>query len=244
MSNNTPDTPLFRDPEIKRNYYLLFNYLEYLMDSGLNYLKREYLAQYQDDNIKKLSASSFFEFIVRDNIRAKVRNQIRAVLGAAVMCIEYYDGDNIQAEELNRIIDKKYPLYGKNDMTLIHSSVTHPAYGELRIVSKLTFRVLLLQCSKILSCKDPNIKIYEDLLRYAYKDYEECHQSVSAMFSMVDQMIDIYENNIESELINIPVYKPTFTLRNFTYVRKIYEYALRVVDKILKTAFGMEVKDP
>ena len=43
---------------------------------------------------------------------------------------------------------------------------------------------------------------------------------------MADQVIDCFETHLD--MINIPIYKPTFTVRDFDQIRKIYEFAITV----------------
>ncbi len=55
---------------------------------------------------------------------------------------------------------------------------------------------------------------------------------------MFDRMVDIFENNLD--IISIPFYKPTFTIRDFKYVRITYEYALTILDDEMKRIFSHE----
>jgi hypothetical protein len=234
MSSTTNEIDI-KDPLIKRNFEIIFKYLMRLVDYGLNYLKKEYLNNYTNLTIQKLSAASFFEFIVRDNIRNKIRNQIRVLIRTAVGCVDNFDGENIEFDFLEKLVERKYPIYEKNDMSLLHSLSSHPAYQEMKTISILTFRVSIVQITRLLVCKDSTVTTYPELVFASYNTYEQCVRSVKAVLSMIDQMMDTFENNLD--MINIPIYLPTFTLRDFQYVRKVYEYGLSLLDKEIKKIY-------
>ena len=156
----------FNDPIVKRNYHIMNNYIIFLLDSGLSYLKREFLTRFKkEDYIKKFSAESFFDFILRENLRNKIKGQVHAVLSAAKLYVEQFDGNEGSSEEINKIIEKRYPMYEHNDMTLLHTSETHPGHQELKIISKLTFRVVVLQSAHLMACREENITDYSQLIR-------------------------------------------------------------------------------
>ena len=50
-------------------------------------------------------------------------------------------------------------------MTLLHTSETHPGHQELKIISKLTFRVVVLQSAHLMACREENITDYSQLIR-------------------------------------------------------------------------------
>jgi hypothetical protein len=235
MSDNISHVTI-TDPILKRNYFIIYEYLIYLLDSGLNYLKRTFMDSIdKKDYFKKFSMESFYDFILRDNIRNKVKSQMRAILNGSVACASSWNGKEVPFEVLEEVLDKKYPLYERNDMSLLHTSETHPGHQELRMLSKLTYRVCMLQLTRLIVVRDPNVKNYEDLTRIAHPTKEDCLTSIRALLGMVDETIDCFETNLD--MINIPIYRPTFTVRDFVYVRKIYEYALKVIDEIVEKIY-------
>jgi hypothetical protein len=245
MSTNTPIGPLkIDDPIQKSNYKLLWRYLNFLLEEGIQFLRNEYISQNDQTTLTRFSAISFYDFVLKDTIQTKIKNIIRVILNAGIECVPFYNSerDEVDPDQLDKIIDRKYPLYAKNDMTLINSLHTHPAYPELEMISILTFRVAVIQAARILASKTFT-HTYTELVKAVFNDKQSCFNSVNAILMMIDQMIDLFEQNLD--LINIPVYQPAFTIRDFHYIRRIYEFAQTLlreeINKIYSTQY-QEVK--
>lgn len=235
MVDEQPPVPKFSDPFIERNYNLMFHYLMFLVDAGLDFLKREYISKNSETQFKQFSATSYFNFILRGFIRDKIKNQIRVILHAGVDCAAHFQEDYVDPDVLDEVVQRRLPRYYRNDLTLINTSTTHPGHQELKMISKLTFRIAVIQSTRILICKDAEVKTYDELVRSALPIYEQCRNSVNAMLSMVDQMIDCFENH--PDMISIPFYTPIFSVRDFQYVRRVYEYALKTMDEQLELLY-------
>ena len=240
--------PAFEDPILKRNYNIIGHNLLNLVDNALVFLKNQYVSKHSENKFEKFSADNFFNFIMRSYIYKKIKNQIRAVLNSAVDCIldqqkQKKDNiniiGNIDPFYLDTIVAKKYHAYKENDLTLLNTSNTHPGHQELMLISRLTYRICIIEVTKLLSVKKKNIKNYGGLVRATYKNVNECRHSLNAILSMFDQMIDCFERN--DDMIEIPFYKPTYATRDFQYVRNIYEYSLKLLDTQLLKIFEHEV---
>ena len=94
----------------------------------------------------------------------------------------------------------------------------------------------MFQSIQLLKCKDENVKTYEELVRTVYKTHKATWAALNSILSMFDRMIDIFENNLD--IISIPFYRATFSLRDFKYVRILYEYALNTLDEELQNIFS------
>lgn len=242
MSHIFPPTPVFKDPLVERNYHIVGRYLLRLIDMGLDFLEREYIRRNSENEFQKFSARSFYTFVLRDYIRNKVKAQVKCILNGAVMCIESNHVHNgiVDADYLDLVVRKKFHQYAQFDMSLLHTIPTHPGHLELKQISKLTFRISIIQAARLLNIRDENIKTYADLIRAAFPTMKECRHSLNAILSMIDQMVDCFERNMN--MVQIPFYKPTYQTRDFEYVRRVYEYALKVLDdQVHKIYLGKEV---
>ncbi len=226
----------FENQLVKRNYYLLKHQLLYLLDSGLNFLKREYVKRNSETSFMEFTAQNYFDFILKDNIRKKIKNQINSILNSGLLCINHMiDGDVVDPDYLDQIIEQNYPEYASNDLSLLHSSNNHPGYSELQTISRLTYRVAIIQTAYILSCQDSEVKTYIQLMKKVFPTKKESQDALNSIFSMFGQMMDCFERHLQ--MITIPFYKPTFNIRDFQFVRICYEFAINIVDEQLKELY-------
>ncbi|MHA2001328.1 MAG: hypothetical protein ACTSVU_04470 [Promethearchaeota archaeon] len=213
------------DPIIKRNYQIVKNQIIGLLDKGLDYLRQIYLKENSDTSFKEFTAQNYFDFVLRDYIRRKIIYQLKIILKTAILCLPHYQNESIDQNFLDNLINQRYSNYAEDDLTLLHSSSSHPARNELQNISKLTFRIYIIQTIYLIAVKEPEIQNYQDLVKHAFLTKKKCENSLNAILSMQDQMIDCFERNLD--IVNIPFYKPTWNIRDFRYVRIIYEYALK-----------------
>lgn len=208
---------------------LIRHYLVFLVDIGLDYLKQIYIRHNSENSFQEFTAQNYYDYILKDYIRRKLKAEIKIILKASAHATKFFQDNHISPENLDLIVNKFYPEYAENDMSLLHSSTTHPARSELETISKLTFRVAVLQATRLLVCRDENVEFYADLVRTVYPIQQQSQNSLHAILSMVDQMIDCFERSLD--LISIPFYKPTWNLRDFSYMRSTYEFALQETNR-------------
>jgi len=225
----------FKNQLVKRNYYLLKHQLLYLLDSGLDFLKREYVKRNSDSTFLEFTAQNYYDFILKDYIRKKIKNQINSILNSGLLCINHMVDDIVDPNYLDSIIEQKYPEYASNDLSLLHSSNNHPGYSELQTISRLTYRVAIIQTAYILSCQEPEVKTYIQLMKNVYPTKKESQDALNSIFAMFNQMVDCFERHLQ--MITIPFYKPTFNIRDFQFVRICYEFAINIVDEQLKELY-------
>ncbi|RLI61837.1 MAG: hypothetical protein DRO88_12550 [Promethearchaeia archaeon] len=214
----------FRDPLIKRNYHLIRHYFLFLIDIGLDYLKREYINYNSESSFQEFTANNYYDYILKDYLRRKLKGQLKIILNASVEAVEQFPKEKIGGEPLDRIVKKNYPEYAENDMSLLHSSPSHINRKELETISRLTFRVAIIQITRIMRSNSENVKTYAELIRSVYPEKIQCQTSLQAILTMIDKMIDCFERSLD--LIAIPFYKPTWNLRDFAYIRRMYEFAI------------------
>ncbi len=209
-----------------------------MLDSGLDFLKREYIKRNSDTSFLEFTAQNYYDFILKDYIRKKIKSQINSILNSGLLCINHIVEDVVDPDYLDTIIEQQYPEYALNDLSLLHSSNNHPGYSELQMISRLTFRVTIIQTAYILSCQDNEVKTYIQLMKKVFSTRKESQDALNSIFSMFNSMVDCYEKNLE--MITIPFYKPTFNLRDFQFVRVCYEYAINVIDDQMNELYPEE----
>jgi len=153
-------------------------------------------------------------------------------------CINHNNNGAVDPDYLDEIIEQQYPEYASNDLSLLHSSNSHPGYSELQTVSRLTFRVSIIQAAYILSCQDPEVITYIQLIKKVFPSKKESQDALNSIFSMFNQMVDTFERHLQ--MITIPFYKPTFNIRDFQFVRICYEFAINIVDEQLNELYPEE----
>ncbi|MHA1619448.1 MAG: hypothetical protein ACTSVZ_09205 [Promethearchaeota archaeon] len=226
---------------IKRNYHLLRHYLLFLLDMGLDFLKKEYIRNNSENSFAEFTANNYFDYILKDYVRRKLNSQLRTILNTSVYALPYYKANRIDQNQLDDLVKKNYKEYAENDMTLLHTSASHPSRSELETISKLTFRVAIIQTTRVISCEAEKIENYSDLIRSVYPEMQQSQTSLNAVLSMVDQMIDFFEHALDS--ISIPFYKPTWNLRDFGYMRKVYEFALQETNRQINEIYSGKNND-
>ena len=237
MSSN----PLFieiSDPITKRNYNLVRHYLIYLLDSGLDFLRQEYVKENSDSSFLEFTANNYFDYILKDYIRRKGKSQIRIVLNSAVECLDHLKDELIDPDFLDEIVKKTYNEYANVDWSLKHTSSSHPIRSELELISRLTYRISIIQATRFLSFREHDIRYIAELVRKKHKSQDTCQKEIDAVLSIFDQMIDCFERNLDA--INIPFYKPTWNIRDWKYMRRIYEFALHFMENEIKKIYAGE----
>ncbi len=226
------------DSNTKRNYNLLRHYLIYLLDSGLDFLRREYVKENSDTSFLEFTAYNYYDYILKDYIRRKGKSQIRIVLNSAVECLDHIGHEVIDPDFLDKVVKKSYTDYANVDWSLKHTSTSHPIRSELELISRLTYRISIIQATMLLATKEPDIKFVSELIRKKYPTKKACQFGIRAVFSIFDQMIDCFERNLDA--INIPFYKPTWNIRDWKYVRRLYEFAQQLTDNEITKIYSGE----
>ena len=168
----------------------------------------------------------------------KIKNQINSILNSGLLCVNHMVDGTVDPAFLDQIFEKKYPEYASNDLSLLHSSNNHPGFSELKTISRLTYRIAIIQATYILSCPDFEIKTYLQLMKKVFHTKEESQEALNSIFSIFNQMVDCFERHLQ--MITIPFYKPTFNIRDFQFVRICYEYAIKVIDEQLNELYPEE----
>jgi hypothetical protein len=227
MSENNPVD--IKNPLIKRNHALFNKYLTNTLDEFLIFLRSEYIRENSDSSFIEFTSINYFDFIMKDYIRKKGVSQIQRVLDSAVLCLDHIKGSVIEPTFLDQIVQNTYKEYANVDFSLKHTATSHPIRSELELLSQLTYRIAIIQCAEILKCNNENINFISELFKETYPTKKEFQKALKALFSMGDQMVDCFERNLDA--ITIPFYKPTWKIRDFKYMRRIYEYAIQLSEE-------------
>jgi hypothetical protein len=229
------------DSIIKRNYEMVGKYFISLVDDGLDFLKTIYVKNRAENSFQEFAAENYYEYILRDYLRRKIRVQIKYVLKGAVLSLEHFNNNTVDPDFLDNLVAEIIPDFQEYDLTIIHTDHEHVAYQELKVLSKLTYRLSVIQVCYLLRNRDSEISNVQELIQQAFPTIKEGWNSVNVLFTMFDQIIDIFERNLD--LIEIAFYKPTFKIRNIFYTRNLMEYAITKIREELQKIYGIE-KEP
>jgi hypothetical protein len=229
--------PHIQDPILANNYALIWRHFQGLIDEGIMVLREMYIENNNSTPLSRFSAISFYDYILKQNIEVKLKNQLRVILKAGIECVNHYDHNKkeVNPEYLDKTIGRRYPLYRLNDMTLLHSSKIHPAYPDIELISILTFRVAVEQTTRMLSCQQEK-NSFSELARVVFPTITDSRNAIGAVLLMVDQMINCFDQNLD--IINIPLFRSAFSIRNFSYIRKMLEFTLFVIERELTKIYG------
>ncbi len=122
-----------------RNYKIVEKRMIEQMETSLNY-GRDLIDSEVDAGslnfVIKPIVKSFYKYWSDKDAKVGTLEQIRVTLDSAKEFIKNGDGSK---EQLNRIINRNFPIYLKNDQTYIQCKETHRNYKKLEDVTKKCF---------------------------------------------------------------------------------------------------------
>ncbi len=101
---------------------------------------------------------------------------------------------------MNRIIDKNFPIYLKNDQTYIQCNSWHSNYKKLEEVTKKCFITQVEETILFFNVKD-----YNELSRAAFKSKEKAYQALIRQLDYNDEGISIVEQ--DDSILKVPLGK-------------------------------------
>ena len=237
MPSKEKDThPELQDPLVSRNYSIIRHYLMYLVDTGLEYLRHIYIETNSGNILQEFTAENYYDMILKDYVRRKVKSQVRFLVHTALDCLPHFRHNVIVPNFLDAIVEENFAEYAELDLILIHSANNHSATSELRHLSKLTFRIAIIQATRLLNCKQNDVTTYADIIKATFSSSEKSVASFNAIVDVFDQIMDCFERNLD--VINIAFYKPTWSLRDFQYAREIYEYGINLIEREIRQIYS------
>ncbi len=189
---------------LDRNYKILEKRMADQMETSLNY-GRDLIESEVDvgsfNFIIKPIVKSFYKYWSDKDAKVGTLEQIRVTLDAAKEFIKNGDGSK---EHLNRIIDRNFPNYLKNDQTYIQCNSTHRNYKKLEEVTKKCFITQVEETILFFNVKD-DVKNYNELSRAAFQSKEKAYQALKRQLDYNDEGISIVEQ--DDSILKVPLGK-------------------------------------
>lgn len=178
---------------LERNYKILEKRMVEQMEMSLGY--GESIIETELDSgvlnvIVKPIVKAFYKYW-SDDAKVGTLEQIRVTLDSAKEFIKNGAGS---PEQLERIINKNFPIYLKNDQTYIQCKDTHQNYIKLKEVTKKCFITQLEETILFFNVKD-DVKDYSELSRATFKSKERAYQALMRQLDYNEEGIAIVEQD-------------------------------------------------
>ena len=189
---------------IERNYRILEKRMIEQMEMSLSY--GESLIETEFDSgvfnvVVKPIVKSFYKYWSDKDAKVGTLEQIRVTLDSAKEFIKNGGGSE---EHLNKIINKNFPIYLKNDQTYIQCKDTHRNYTKLKEVTRKCFITQLEETILFFNVKD-DVKDYSELSRATFKSKERAYQALKRQLDYNEEGIAIVEQ--DDSILKVPLGK-------------------------------------
>jgi hypothetical protein len=217
---------------IERNYKILEKRMMDQMDISLNYGKS--LIDKELENgilnaiIVKPIIKSFYKYWSDKDARVGTQEQIKVTLNAARELLT--NGESTK-EHFDKIIDRKFPTYLKNDQTDRQCKKNHRNYKTLKDVTKKCFITQVEESLLLLKVND-NITNYAELSRAAFKTKEKAYQALIRQLDYNEEGISIVEK--DDNILSVPIGKKII----LTVLRKGFELTKKQLIEELDEIFN------
>lgn len=189
---------------LDRNYRILEKRMIEQTETSLNY-GRDLIDTELDvgtlNFVVKPIIKSFYKYWSNKEAKVGTLEQIRVTLDSAKQFIQ--NGD-ISKEKFERVVNRNFPIYLKNDQTFIQCKDTHPNFKKLKEVTKKCFITQLEETILFFNVKD-DIKDYNELSRATFKTKEKAYQALKRQLDYNDEGISIVEQ--DDSILKIPLGK-------------------------------------
>jgi hypothetical protein len=216
---------------LDRNYKILEKRMVEQMNTSLNYgrdlIESEVDAGSLNFVIKPI-VKSFYKYWSDKDAKVGTLEQIRVTLDSAKEFLKNGDGSK---EQLNRIINRNFPTYLKNDQTYIQCKETHRNYKKLEEVTKKCFITQVEETILFFNVKD-DVKDYNELSRAAFNSKEKAYKALMRQLDYNDEGISIVEQ--DDTILKVPLGKNIIV----NTLRKGFEMTKENLIKELDTIFN------
>jgi len=189
---------------IERNYKILekrmINQMETSLDYGKNLIDSELDAGAFNFVVKPI-VKSFYKHWSDKEAKVGTLEQIRVTLESAKELAQ--DGD-ISKEKFEKIVNKNFPIYLKNDQTDQQCKKTHHNYKKLKEVTKKCFITQIEESVLFLKVKD-DVQGYNELSRSTFKTKEKAYQALKRQLDFNEEGIAVVEK--DDSILKIPLGK-------------------------------------
>jgi hypothetical protein len=185
---------------IERNYNLIRERMIEQTDISLEY-GREIIESELDAGalnvIVKPIVKAFYKYWSDKDARVGTLEQIRITLDSAK---ELVKNGEITKERFDRVINKNFSLYLKNDQTDRACKKNHINYDKLKNITKQSFITQVEESILLLQTKE-DIKDYNDLSRVTFKTKENAYKALKRQLDFNDAGISIVEQ--DDSILNV-----------------------------------------
>jgi len=185
---------------IERNYNLIRERMIEQTDISLEY-GREIIESELDAGalnvIVKPIVKAFYKYWSDKDARVGTLEQIRITLESAK---ELVKNGEITQEGFERVIDKNFSIYLKNDQTDRACKKNHNNYKKLKEITKSCFITQVEESILLLRTKE-EVKDYNELSRITYKTKENAYKALKRQLDFNDAGISIVEQ--DDSILNV-----------------------------------------
>ncbi|MFW9970073.1 MAG: hypothetical protein ACFFDF_07710 [Candidatus Odinarchaeota archaeon] len=189
---------------VDRNYKIVEKRMIEQMETSLSY-GRDLIDSEVDSGmlnfVIKPVVKSFYKYWSDKDAKVGTLEQIRVTLNSAKEFIKNGDGSK---EQLNKIINKNFPIYLKNDQTYIQCKNTHRNYKKLEEVTKKCFITQVEETILFFNVKK-DVKDYNELSRAAFESKERAYQALKRQLDYNEEGISIVEQ--DDSILKVPLGK-------------------------------------
>ncbi len=179
---------------LERNYKILEEKMKKQMETSLNYGKDLIDSELDTgllNAVVKPIVKSFYQYWSNKDAQIGTLEQIKITLDSAKELIT--NGDSSK-QQFNRIIEKNFPIYLKNDQTDKQCRHTHSNYPKLKEVTKKGFITQVEESILFLNVTE-NVKDYKGLSRATYKTKDNAYNALKQQLDLNDEGISIVEQD-------------------------------------------------
>ena len=186
---------------LERNYKILEKKMKDQMELSLDYGKSLIDSELDTGVLNVLVKpiiKSFYKYWADKDARTGTIEQIRVTLDSAKEFLKNGDGSK---EQFDRIINRNFSIYLKNDQTDRQCKKDHHNYNKLREVTKKCFITQVEESVLFLNVND-NIKDYSELSRATFKTKEKAFQALKRQLDYNEEGISIVER--DDSILKVP----------------------------------------
>jgi len=185
---------------IERNYKLIKERMVEQTDISLEY-GREIIESELDAGalnvIVKPIVRAFYKYWSDKDARIGTLEQIRVTLDSAK---ELAQNSEISKEQFDRVINKNFPDYLKNDQTYRACRKNHSNYDKLKEITKQSFITQVEESILLLQTQD-EVRDYNELSRVTFKTKENAYKALKRQLDFNEAGISIVEK--DDSILNV-----------------------------------------
>jgi hypothetical protein len=151
--------------------------------------------------VVKPVVKSFYKYWSDKDATIGTLEQIKVTLNSAKEFLINGDGSK---EELEKIVDKNFPIYLKNDQTDRQCKKDHKNYPELKSITKSCFITQVEESILFLKVKE-EVKNYNELSRATFHTKEKAYQALKRQLDYNEAGIAIVEK--DDSILKVPAGK-------------------------------------